>query len=94
MAMSEHVVVARFRNDSDREVRLYLEMLGQEVVMSSGHSVDLLACPSEALLPITIEYVEGGLQIHPHKEFDPNWHIRFAGKLIKAGNPTVLSEYE
>jgi hypothetical protein len=45
-------------------------------------------------LPITIDYVDGGLQIHPHKEFDPDWHVRFKGQVIRAGHPTVLAEYE
>jgi hypothetical protein len=70
-------------------------MLGAEVVMSPGHEVELLAYPGEGLLPITIDYVEGGLQIHPNKEFDPDWHVRFGGKLIPVvGNPTVLAEHE
>jgi hypothetical protein len=46
------------------------------------------------LLPVTIDYVEGGLQIHPHKEFDPDWHVRFKGKLVRAGFPTVLADLE
>jgi len=73
---------------------LYLEMLAEEVVMSPGHAVELLACPTDGLLPITIDWVEGGLQIHPHHEFDPDWHVRFRGKVIRAGHPTILSEHE
>lgn len=92
--VDRYVTVARIRNGSKTVMRLYLEMLGEEVVMSPGHAVDLLAYPGEGLLPITIDSVEGGLQIHPHKEFDPDWHVRFAGKVIRAGHPTVLSEHE
>ena len=95
MSNSRLVTVAQFRNETATEMRLYLEMAGAEVVMSPGHALELLAAPGEGLLPITVGYVEGGgLQIHPHKEFDPDWHILFAGKLIPAGYPTVLSEHE
>jgi len=75
-------------------MRLYLEMLAEEVVLSPGHSVELLARPSADLLPITVDYVVGGLQVHPHRECDPDWHVRFMGKIIRAEHPTVLAEYE
>jgi hypothetical protein len=94
MSPDGYVTVGRFCNESAAEMHLYLEMLAGEVVMSPGHAVDLLAYPAEGLLPITIDYVEGGLQIHPNKEFDPDWHVRFGGKLIRVGHPTVLSEHE
>lgn len=54
--------------------------------------MELPALPSEGLLPITIASVDGGLQIHPHKEFDPNWYVRFKGKLIAAGYPTIMAD--
>src|SRR5690349_10722687 len=91
MPKSSYVTVGRFRNQTRAEMRLYLEMTGAEIVMSPGHAIDLLAAPGEGLLPIEIDCVEGGLQIHPHKEFDPDWHVLFAGKLIPAGYPTVLA---
>jgi hypothetical protein len=56
--------------------------------------VELLGRPGEDLLPITVGYVAGGLQIHPHREFDPDWHVRFKGKVIRAGQPTILAEWE
>jgi hypothetical protein len=89
-----YITIARFRNESGAEMRLYLEMTGAEIVMRPGHAIDLLASPEEGLLPITIDCVEGGLQIHPYKQFDPDWHVRFAGKVICAGFPTILSEHE
>ena len=91
---SQYVVIANISNDTPVEMRMYLEMLGKEVILSSGHSVELLAQPSNHLLPITVRFVQGGLQIHPHKEFDLDWHVRFKGKLIRAGHPTVLAEHE
>ena len=87
-------VVGIFRNDTERELRLHLEMLAAEVVLSPGHEVELLARPSEGLLPLTIDLVEGGLQIHPAREFDPEWHVRFNGKLLEARWPTILKEHE
>ena len=93
MHSGQHVCVGHFHNDSASRMTLYLEMLGARVVLEPGHEVELLALPLEDLLPLSIDYVEGGLQIHPHKEFDPDWHIRFKGKLIRAGHPTILSEH-
>jgi hypothetical protein len=66
-------------------------MLSEEVVLSPGHEVELLAMPTEGLLPIAIDYHEQGLQIYPHKAFDPDWHVRFKGKFIRAGFPQSLS---
>lgn len=94
MNPSEYPVVVEFSNDTDKEMKLYLEMLSEEVVLSPGHSIQLLAMPSPNLLPLTIGYVEDGLQIYPYKEVDPDWHVRFMGKLIRAGHPTLLSEHE
>jgi hypothetical protein len=94
MSTDQYVTVAEFRNESASRITLYLEMLAEEVVMSPGHAVELLARPSDGLLPITVDYVDGGLQIHPYKEFDPDWHVRFRGKVMRAGHPTVLSDYE
>jgi hypothetical protein len=94
MSTDQYVTVAEFRNESASRNTLYLEMLAEEVVMSPGHAVELLARPSDGLLPITVDYVDGGLQIHPYKEFDPDWHVRFRGKVMRAGHPTVLSDYE
>ena len=90
------VTVASFRNDSEAELRLSLEMLCEEVVLSPGHCVDLLARPSKDLLPITICYLDGGrgLQVYPHREGDPQWHVRFKGTLIRAGYPTILAQHE
>jgi hypothetical protein len=71
-------------------MRIYLEMVGAEIVLAPGNAVELLARPSDGLLPVTIDYVDGGLQVHPYKEFDPGWHVRFKGRLIRAGHPTIL----
>ena len=79
MNAHRHVCVAQFRNDTGNPMTLYLEMLGEEVVLAPGHEVDLLALPHDDLLPLTISYVEGGVQIHPHKVADPDWHVRFKG---------------
>lgn len=61
---------------------LYLEMIPEEVVLSPGHSVELVARPTVDLLPLTIDEVEGGLQIHACREFDPDWHVRFRGRTV------------
>jgi hypothetical protein len=91
---SEFVIVGEFTNDTGAEVRLFLEMTCEEVILSPGHAVELLARPRPDLLPLTIGAVVGGLQIHACREGDPDWHIRFKGKIIKPGCPTILSEHE
>lgn len=73
---------------------LYLEMIPEEVVLSPGHSVELVARPTAGLLPLTISQVEDGLQIHACREFDPDWYVRFRGSLIKPQSPTVLGDFE
>ena len=90
----DYVTVGHFRNDTSDEMRLFLEMSGEEVVLSPGQAVELLAKRSPNLLPVTMDYVLGGIQIHPWKEFDPDWHIRFKEKLIRPQYPTRLSEHE
>jgi hypothetical protein len=92
MQPEQYVCVAHFHNDTARPMTIILEMLGEEVVLGPGHQVELLALPSEGLLPLSIDYVERGIQVHPHKEFDPDWHVRYRGKIIRAGYPTVLAE--
>ena len=94
MKETEFVVVGEFRNRTGTEMRLYLEMLGEEILMSPGHCIELMARRTADLLPLTIDYVGDGLQIHPNKAYDPDWHVRFMGKLIRAGYPTILSEHE
>ena len=91
MAATEHIVVAEFTNDTESEMRISLEMTCEEVFLAPGQHIELLAKPSELLLPLTIAYLSDGLQVFPHKEWDPDWMIRFEGNLIKPQYPTRLS---
>jgi hypothetical protein len=91
MTANEHVVVAEFTNDTPSEMRIFLEMTCEEIFLAPGQHIELLAKPSEHLLPLTIAYKPDGLQVFPHKEWDPDWMIRFEGKLIKPQYPTRLS---
>lgn len=92
MNSEEHIVVACFSNDTPAEMRIFLEMTCEEIFLSPGHQIELLARPSEDLLPLTIAWIDDGLQVFPHKEWDPDWMIRFEGQLIKPQYPTRLSE--
>jgi hypothetical protein len=74
-------------------MQIYLEMLGEEIVLSPGHKIELLAEPVDGLLPLAFYYSDKGLQIYPHKA-DPDRNVRFKWKLIRPGYPTILSEYE
>ena len=72
MNPTEYPSVASFANDTDKDISLHLEMLGEQVILAPGHAVDLVAKPSPNLLPISVHQVEDGMQISPHKEFDPD----------------------
>jgi hypothetical protein len=91
---SQYPVVGEFKNGTTSEMHLYLEMVPEEIVLAPGQRIHLLAKPSRGLLPISVCLVEGGLQIHAHQEFDPDWHVIFNGKLVKAGHPTLFKEHE
>ena len=94
MNLSDYVVVGEFSNDGTSEMCIFLELTCEEVYLSPGHKIQLLAKPSEGLLPISIGYSEKGLQIYPNREFDPDWHIRFKDIVIKAGYPTRVADLE
>ena len=93
MTPENYPVVGRFKNETVFAMTLYLEMLPEEVILEPGDQVELLALPTDNLLPLDVVPVEGGLHIHAHKKWDPDWHVRFRGRVIKAGNPTRLSDY-
>lgn len=94
MNPTDYIIVAEFANDTTSEMRIFLEMSCEEIFLSPGHRIELLAKSSDNLLPITIEYISGGLQVFPNREFDPDWHIRFKGEIIKPQYPTRLSEFD
>ena len=87
MQPSEYPSVASFGNETTQDITLYLEMLGEQVVLAPGDCIELLAAPDPDMLPLTVLQVEGGLQIYPYKTFDPDWHVRFEGRIVRAGLP-------
>jgi hypothetical protein len=93
MTPNNYPVVGTFKNDTAAEMTLYLEMIPEEVTLSPGDEVELLARPSEGLLPLDVARVEDGFHIHAHKEWDPDWHVRFRGKVIKVQTPTRLADH-
>ena len=94
MRPADYPVVAHLENATPKLMRLHLEMVPDELVLGPGHCVELIARPSPDLLPLTISIVSNGLQIHAHRAFDPDWHVRFNGKLIKVDHPTDLRDHE
>ena len=87
---SEYITIACFRNDTSAEMSLYLEMVPDEVVLSPGHQIELLARPSgQEVHPLTVNYLNNGIQVYPHLEPDPDWHIRFQGRIYAAGQRSV-----
>jgi hypothetical protein len=87
MNSADYITVATFTNATPAEMRIYLEMVGDEVVLSPGHEIELLAKRSEGVLPVTVKYVDDGLQVYPHREANPDWHFRFRGRIYSAGSP-------
>lgn len=93
MKPEDYPVVGIFKNDTDLAMSLYLEMVPEEIVLDVGDEVELLARPSDDLLPLDITPVDGGFHIHAFKAWDPDWHVRFNGKVIKAESPTRLADH-
>lgn len=94
MQPAQYPAIGQFRNDTADGIRLILEMTCEEVILAPGHAMGLLARPDPDLLPLTVDVVPNGLQILPCRVADPDWHLRFKGKLIKPAYPTRLSEHE
>ena len=93
MLPSEYPVVGTIKNDTASEMMLYLEMIPDLVILSPGDEVELLARPSDCLLPLSVERVEDGFHIHAYVDADPDWHVRYRGLVIKAEHPTRLLDY-
>lgn len=81
MTPENYPMVGRFKNETAGTLTLYLEMVPGEVVLEHGNEVELLAQPTDDLLPLDVTPVEDGLHIHAHKEWDPDWHVRFRGQV-------------
>lgn len=90
MKPESYPVVGQFVNHTSAAFSLYLEMIPEEVILEPGDKVELLARPSAGILPLHIAAVTGGLQIHAQRDWDPDWHIRHRGKIIKVVSPTRL----
>ena len=84
---SEFIEVAHIRNDTNVDVCIHLEMVGDQVVLSPGHEIDLLTRLSRNLHPLSLVCVEGGLQVYAFREPDPSWYFRFEGCIYSAGSP-------
>jgi hypothetical protein len=61
MTAEAYIVVGVFKNETAVAMSLYLEMVPEEVILDPGDEVELLARPSEHLLPLDVAPVEGGL---------------------------------
>lgn len=82
-----------FSNETDKDMSLFLEMTCEEVILSPGHQVELLAEDMEECFPMDILYHSDSLQIYP-KRSSPEWLVRFNGKEITPGFPTRLSDHD
>ncbi|MEN9360425.1 MAG: hypothetical protein RL095_1960 [Verrucomicrobiota bacterium] len=93
-------VLSSFRNEHDRPLQIWLEMLCEGVILPPGESLTLLARPKDRdgsgeLLPLSMTWdKDGSLIIYAHTVMDPDWHILYKGKLIKPEWPTKLADLE
>jgi len=87
------ISVGMFANKSNKQITLFLEVDCEEVRMQPGHEVELLIEDVADALPVTILYQEDGMQIYPNLG-NPSWRLKFKGKEIQPGWPTLLIEHE
>jgi hypothetical protein len=89
----EFKTVGYISNEMDKDITVFLEILGEEVVLSPGHEMELFSENKEEHFPMHIFYRSDGIQIYPHRG-SPKWLVKFNGKEIVPAYPTKLSEYE
>ena len=83
--------VGIFSNETDKLMTIYLELTCEEIHMSPGHEIELLAEDNDDHFPMNILYHEDALQIYP-REGSPEWRFIFNGKEYEADYPSKLSE--
>ena len=83
MDKSKLTKISGFQNNTKSDMTLYLEMNCEEISIKPNEKVDLLANIEPDDLPIDINYVDGGLQIHPCKG-NPEWRIMQFGEIESA----------
>ncbi len=88
----KYTSVGIISNETDKEMTVFLELLCEEIRVAPGLSFELLIEEIPEALPVSINYVDGGLQIYPHRSC-PDWLIVFNGKKVKPDYPTILAEY-
>jgi hypothetical protein len=91
---STYPVVATLRNDSPRDMVVWLEMLPEQLILGPGQSVDLVARPDDGLLPLSMHWRRDGVTVFAATLADPDWHLRFNGHLIRPATPTRLVDFE
>lgn len=90
----KHDEAAQIFRHPDTPMPPFLEPLDGKVVCSPDRQIDLLANIGEEHRPLRFSHIDGGLQIRPHTQHDPDWHIPFKGKVIRAGDPRIPADHE
>jgi hypothetical protein len=91
---SGHPVVLELENHGDSDMEVWLEMVPEGVILAPGHRIQLLARPDEDLLPLDIARTPTGWVIHARAAWDPDWHVRFKGHVLKPASPSRLADFE
>ena len=83
--------VGIFSNETEEDMIICLELTCEEIHMSPGHEIELLAEDNDDHFPMNILYHKSSLQIYPRLG-SPEWKFIFNGKEYDADYPSKLSE--
>jgi len=87
----KYKTVGIFSNETDEEMIIYLEITCEEIHMSPGHEIELLAEDNDDHFPVSILYHKDSLHIYPRLGA-PEWKFIFNGKEYETDHPSKLSE--
>jgi len=85
--------VGIFSNETDEDMTVCLEVTCEEIHMSPGHEIELLAEDNDEYFPMNILYHKGSLQIYPRLG-SPEWKFIFNGEEYEADYLSKLSELQ
>ncbi len=83
--------VGIFSNETDELMTISLEVTCEEIRMSPGDEIELLAEDNDEHFPMNILYHKDGLQIYP-RFGSTEWKFRYNGKVYEADWPSILSD--
>ena len=89
----DYIYVGDFYNETDKDITIFLEMNCEEIILSPGHKIRLMAENIPDVLPLDILYHSDGLQIYP-KLGVPEWKFEYKGKQYFLADRAVLKDLD